>query len=108
MNINISIGLGNGKQVYGELYEVDEKVFADLDILEDHPNFYEREQIECQCLSDNNVIKAWMYFIKKFKPSLLNNTNYESYSNNGEHGLKYVDRYLRIKGYNHKSDVLMD
>lgn len=90
------------------MYEVDEKVLADLDILEDYPKFYQRKQIQFTRLDDaaSTSITAWIYFIKQFKPSLLNNTFYESYTNHGDHDLKYVDRYTRIKDYDHKGDVL--
>lgn len=93
--------------MYGELYEVDEKVLGDLDILEDHPNFYEREQTKCNCLKDNQEVTAWMYFIKKFKPDLLKQNTYERYSSSGPHGLKYVTRYERLENYKYQNDVLL-
>lgn len=82
---------GDGANVEGEVYEVDDIVFANLDELEDHPNFYVREQIIVTSL-ENSVEShnVWTYFIKKFNSNLLNQTKYESYSNMGSHGLKYV------------------
>lgn len=32
-----------GNHIQGEVYEVDEKMFANLDILEDYPKYYDRE-----------------------------------------------------------------
>ncbi|XP_063908247.1 putative gamma-glutamylcyclotransferase CG2811 isoform X2 [Zophobas morio] len=81
---------GEGTNVKGELYEVNDKVFANLDILEDHPNYYIREEREVQCLEDNKKVTTWIYFIKNFKSELLKQTTFESYSSEGPHGLKYV------------------
>ncbi|XP_044265086.1 putative gamma-glutamylcyclotransferase CG2811 isoform X1 [Tribolium madens] len=97
---------GNGTNVRGEVYEVDDKVFANLDTLEDHPNFYIREEKDVLLLNSNEKIKTWIYFIKDFKDDLLNKTTYESYSNAGSHGLKYVERYLRGDTYDHKLEIL--
>ena len=33
---------GSGNNIHGEVYEVDEKMLKNLDILEDHPNYYQR------------------------------------------------------------------
>lgn len=41
-----------GNRIQGEVYEVDEKMFANLDILEDYPNYYDRE-IQAITLSNN-------------------------------------------------------
>lgn len=90
----------------GEVYEVDDKVFANLDILEDHPNFYIREQRDVQTLNTNETIKTWIYFIKDFKEDLLKQTTFESYSNEGSHGLKYVERYLREESSDYKVNIL--
>lgn len=90
----------------GEVYEVDDNVLADLDILEDHPNYYIREQHQVQSLDDNSSITAWIYFIKNFKPELLKKQTFESYSNNDNHGLKYVSRYLRNDTIDYKAEIL--
>ncbi|XP_068893393.1 putative gamma-glutamylcyclotransferase CG2811 isoform X1 [Tenebrio molitor] len=97
---------GNGTNVRGELYEVDDAVFRNLDALEDHPNFYVREEREVLSLDDNRKITTWIYFIKDFKENLLKQTSYESYSSEGPHGLKYVTRYLRETTSNYKMKVL--
>ena len=33
---------GSGNKIHGEVYEVDENMLRNLDILEDHPNYYQR------------------------------------------------------------------
>lgn len=98
--------LGNGKHVKGEVYEVDDAVLANLDILEDHPNYYIREQHKVQSLKDNSSVTAWIYFIKNFKPEILKHQMLENYSNNDSHGLKYVPRYLRSTTADHKTEIL--
>lgn len=94
----------------GEVYEVDDKVFAQLDILEDHPNYYIRTKYDVEKLDGENkgtvVPDVWIYTIKNFKPELLKRTFYESYSNSGDHGLRYVERYLRGDTKSHKTDIL--
>ncbi|KYQ48751.1 hypothetical protein ALC60_12257 [Trachymyrmex zeteki] len=50
--------------------------------------------------------KAWIYFLPKFKSSLLDGAMYTSYSNNGSHGLKYCEKYVRDPSYDHRKEVL--
>lgn len=99
--------LGNGKHVKGEVYKVDDNVLKNLDILEDHPNYYIREPCQVRSLDENSSITAWIYFIKNFKPELLKKQMFESYSNNGNHGLKYVSRYLRNDTVDYKTEILI-
>lgn len=87
------------------MYEVCDKTLEQLDELEDHPNFYIRE-IKSIRLKNDNVIDAWVYFLKTFKKELLQKTMYETYSNKGDHGLKYLERYLRNENYKYKDDIL--
>lgn len=37
---------GVGDEIHGEIYEVDEAMLAQIDKLEDHPNYYLRQQIQ--------------------------------------------------------------
>ncbi|XP_014613992.1 PREDICTED: putative gamma-glutamylcyclotransferase CG2811 isoform X2 [Polistes canadensis] len=92
---------GVGHHVIGEIYDVDSKMLTKLDELEEHPNFYERtkEDVfmapESKLKHNKNIqevgmlTKAWIYFLPKFRSSLLEVPIYESYSNEGNHGLKY-------------------
>ncbi|CAG9838336.1 unnamed protein product [Diabrotica balteata] len=86
---------GNGTNIIGEVYEVDDKVFADLDILEEYPDFYTREQFDVTLLNGGSSVKVWIYVIQNFNPKLLNETYYESYSNSGSHGKPYDPSYLK-------------
>ncbi|KAF7992301.1 hypothetical protein HCN44_001626 [Aphidius gifuensis] len=86
--------------VLGEVYDVDSKMLEKLDELEEHPKFYLRTEENIMMTkneSDVNfeqvacVTKAWIYFLPKFKSELLNLTYLTSYSNDGDHGLKYAE-----------------
>lgn len=79
-----------------------------MDILEDHPSFYVREEKQVQDVNDGKLHTAWIYFIKNFKPELLQRQTYESYSNSDSHGLKYVERYLRSENSDYRSEVRSD
>ncbi|KAJ8934602.1 hypothetical protein NQ318_002946 [Aromia moschata] len=46
---------GNGTHVEGEVYEVDDKVLANLDVLEDHPNYYVRQLRDVRPLVDGDT-----------------------------------------------------
>ncbi|XP_017766841.1 PREDICTED: putative gamma-glutamylcyclotransferase CG2811 isoform X2 [Eufriesea mexicana] len=94
---------GFGHHVFGEIYDVDTKMLKKLDELEEHPTFYERSQedvhwaTEGKAKSTDNfdevstLIKVWIYFLPKFRASLLESPMYSSYSNEGSHGLKYCE-----------------
>lgn len=49
--------------------------------------------------------KAWIYFLPRYKSSLLDGAMYVSYTNNGSHGLKYCEKYVRDPSYDHRMDV---
>lgn len=99
---------GSGNNVWGELYEVDDNVLANLDTLEDHPTFYVREEKQVENVANNTTITAWIYFIKEFKSELLQRQMYESYSNSAPHGLKYVERYLRNESTDYRREIRSD
>ncbi|XP_014277603.1 putative gamma-glutamylcyclotransferase CG2811 isoform X2 [Halyomorpha halys] len=95
---------GVGNNVIGEIYDIDEKMLSNLDILEDCPNFYERSVIPIKM---NTVeLDCWTYFIKRFKDELLLKEMLVSYSNKGSHNLPYAERYLRDPSYDFRSEIL--
>ncbi|KAK4884669.1 hypothetical protein RN001_000940 [Aquatica leii] len=85
---------GTGHYVKGELYEVDEKVLANLDILEEHPTIYEREEKIVKRVDTQETTKAWIYFKKKFRTELLDLPLLEKYTNKDQ-GYSYVSRERR-------------
>ncbi|XP_015428580.1 PREDICTED: putative gamma-glutamylcyclotransferase CG2811 isoform X2 [Dufourea novaeangliae] len=94
---------GFGHHVIGEVYDVDTKMLKKLDELEEHPAFYERSETdvliapEAKVKANENfeevgtMLKVWVYFLPKFKASLLDSPMYSSYRNEGSHGLKYCE-----------------
>lgn len=100
---------GEGHHVCGELYEVCDKTLQFLDELEDHPNFYVRELEQLFLNGDkSNVTEGWVYLLKTYKPSLLENPMLENYSSSGSHGLRYMERYNRDVNYDYKSEVFLN
>uniref|UniRef100_A0A0V0GA40 Gamma-glutamylcyclotransferase family protein n=1 Tax=Triatoma dimidiata TaxID=72491 RepID=A0A0V0GA40_TRIDM len=95
---------GQGYQVLGEVYEVDEEMLHNIDILEDHPRFYVRRLEDIKINDDIN--QCWTYFLPKFKPEMLNKEMFEWYSSKGPHNLVYCERYNRDPNYNHKDEIL--
>ncbi|CAL1679904.1 unnamed protein product [Lasius platythorax] len=92
-----------GNFVLGEIYDVDSKMLKRLDELEEHPTFYERTEEEVLLTPEatlkpgktfeevGELTKAWIYFLPRYRSSLLDSPMYASYSNNGNHGLKYCE-----------------
>ncbi|KAK6642634.1 hypothetical protein RUM43_004136 [Polyplax serrata] len=105
---------GVGKNVKGEIYEVDDHVLSQLDILENHPSFYVRETESVQIIpqkEENNdskeELKCWIYFLKHFKPSLLSMPFLVEYQSEGNHAQPYLPPHKRTPGYQVKNDVLI-
>ncbi|CAB3223116.1 unnamed protein product [Arctia plantaginis] len=90
---------GNGHFVKGEVYNVDEDMLGRLDLLEDHPNYYEREQDDILIVKENSFSgqateqheRCWVYFLRKFKPELLKYPMLDSYTSGGPHGKQYLE-----------------
>ncbi|XP_074114019.1 putative gamma-glutamylcyclotransferase CG2811 [Cotesia typhae] len=89
---------GVGHQVLGEVYDVDSKMLEKMDQLEEHPTFYTRMEDDVLLAPDKPdfnfdqgiscATRAHIYFLPKFKSSLLEKPMYQSYSSEGTHGLK--------------------
>nr|CAD7268710.1 unnamed protein product [Timema shepardi] len=82
-------------------------MLASLDILEDHPAFYQRdiEHVRLISTEEENILKCWVYFLNKFKPEMLSLPHHENYSSTGHHGLQYLERYQRNPCYDFKQEV---
>jgi len=106
-----------GNHVLGEIYDVDSNMLKRLDELEEHPTFYERTEEKVLLALEaalkpgktfeevGESTKAWIYFLPKYRSSLLDGPMYASYSNNGGHGLKYCEKYVRDPSYDHRKEV---
>ncbi|KAK0163387.1 hypothetical protein PV327_007072 [Microctonus hyperodae] len=107
---------GTGNQVLGEVYDVDSKMLERMDTFEEHPDFYTRMDADVYLAPDKPnfdfeseiscAVRAGIYFLPKFKSTLLELPMYGSYSSSGSHGLKYAERYNRDISHNHRAEVL--
>ncbi len=52
--------------ITGEIFAADHETLTHLDRLENHPNWYKREEIEVTD-SDGNTVTAWMYVMPQSK-----------------------------------------
>lgn len=91
--------------IHGDLYRVDDKKRDFLDEFESHPRFYERLQTEVLApdetleggSGEQKMVQCWVYFLKNYKPDMLELEAYPSYDSCGPHGLRYVERYQRTQ-----------
>ncbi|XP_054257624.1 putative gamma-glutamylcyclotransferase CG2811, partial [Macrosteles quadrilineatus] len=80
---------GTGNNIQGEVYEIDDKMLSNLDILEDYPTYYTRRKESI--LLDDREEHCWTYFLNGHKPSMLQLPMMTSYSSAGDHGLVYME-----------------
>tara|TARA_B110000902_G_scaffold265169_1_gene348715 strand:+ start:4838 stop:5197 length:360 start_codon:yes stop_codon:yes gene_type:complete len=66
-------------KITGELYVVDETTFEILDILEGHPKWYERKEVDVMVEGIEHT--AWVYFNEK-QGSLIKSGNYDTRRSN--------------------------
>ena len=52
-----AVGIKGNNKIKGEVWEVDDKVFASLDAIEGYPDFYDRKQIS------STKGNTWIYYI---------------------------------------------
>ncbi|OXA61140.1 putative gamma-glutamylcyclotransferase CG2811 isoform X2 [Folsomia candida] len=83
-----------GKHIRGEVYEIDDKMLANLDILEEYPKLYTRREEEIDLHCDNEgtsrVVQAVAYFLSNFQPTLLERPHLDCYQSEGTHNLPYI------------------
>ncbi|XP_046669482.1 putative gamma-glutamylcyclotransferase CG2811 isoform X2 [Homalodisca vitripennis] len=98
---------GIGHNVSGEVYEIDEKMLSNLDILEDYPSYYTRRLETIVMKAEGSIQEqCWTYFLNGHKPHLLELPTMASYSSLGDHGLQYMERYRRDPAYDHRLEVI--
>ncbi|KAE8740576.1 hypothetical protein FOCC_FOCC013909 [Frankliniella occidentalis] len=96
---------GTGEFVTGEIYEVDDKMLKNLDVLEEYPAFYVREERLFKLSNNTSDVIAWVYLLQSFKESLLELPFLQEYRSEGVHGLQYCEPALRDESYDACSDV---
>uniref|UniRef100_A0A2M4CNS9 Gamma-glutamylcyclotransferase family protein n=1 Tax=Anopheles darlingi TaxID=43151 RepID=A0A2M4CNS9_ANODA len=75
---------GRGHQVRGEIYDIDDRMLARLDVLEDYPRLYERRPEAIQSegkTGGTEVVSCWIYLLQRFPPALLEKPMLEEYRN---------------------------
>ncbi|CAM1291806.1 GGACT (predicted) [Pycnogonum litorale] len=89
----LDTGGSDGLNVMGEIFRIDDKMLNKTDDLECHPHYYERFIEQYELLDGGKVIRTmncWCYFLKKFKPFMLDLPCLSEYSSLGDHHLPYV------------------
>jgi hypothetical protein len=71
------------QEIFGEMYDVDDKLLAHLDTLEGHPDVYTRTPTKCIMLETQAIVDCEVYMIFNFKPELLSLPFFSSYSDTG-------------------------
>ncbi|KAK4295661.1 hypothetical protein Pmani_031803 [Petrolisthes manimaculis] len=80
---------GKGEHVEGEVYKIDDKMLSKLDILEDHPKYYERK-IKKVRLESEEEVECWVYLLFEFKPYMLELPFLTTYLSKGDLSKPYV------------------
>ncbi|MCA1742937.1 MAG: gamma-glutamylcyclotransferase [Desulfovibrionales bacterium] len=62
-------------RIRGEVYEVGKEDFKRLDVLENHPFWYQREKISV-LLDNGTIMEVWVYFFPKVKGTLVSSGDY--------------------------------
>jgi len=66
-------------QIVGEVYAVGKETLEELDCLENHPSWYERQEVEI-ALGDGQQMIAWLYFSTQAKGKLNKDGDYSTWS----------------------------
>lgn len=94
---------GMGNYIAGEIYEVDDKMMKNCDILEDYPNLYDKEIQDLNIGVGDGTIPCYIYLLKKYPESLLKKPMLSEYRNTPE--LPYLDRSKRVDNILAKDDL---
>nr|XP_054761994.1 putative gamma-glutamylcyclotransferase CG2811 [Lytechinus pictus] len=98
---------GNGYNVQGEVYEIDNDILADIDEKEGYPDHYDRRKVKIimDKMADGSeptTLECWFYLLPRFRQSLLALEKHESYDSYGAHGKQYIQMY------NHKNNEWLE
>lgn len=94
---------GQGHQVRGEIYKVDDQMLEFLDDFESCPEMYQRTLVKLEVeewmgeekLASGSITEAFVYSTRTYQPEWLSLPCYENYDSYGDHGLEYEIRESR-------------
>uniref|UniRef100_A0A8C6TRK7 Gamma-glutamylaminecyclotransferase n=1 Tax=Neogobius melanostomus TaxID=47308 RepID=A0A8C6TRK7_9GOBI len=97
---------GQGHQVHGEIYQVDDQMLRFLDAFEGVPTHYQRTATKLEVkewaggetletLAPGSITEAFLYNATTYEPEWATLPTHQSYDSYGDHGLKYVEREAR-------------
>ncbi|XP_041637540.1 gamma-glutamylaminecyclotransferase-like [Cheilinus undulatus] len=94
---------GQGHQVQGEIYKVDDQMLDFLDDFESCPEMYQRTLVKLEVeewvgeekLVSGGITEAFVYSTKTYQPEWLSLPCYVNYDSYGDHGLEYEIRESR-------------
>lgn len=92
---------GTGHQIKGEIFEVDEKMLARLDLLEDYPAFYDRAVREIDVGTEKE--QCWLYYLNNFPEKLLSLPHLSEYKDTADK--RYQERCQRVSNILAKDDL---
>ena len=85
------------------MFSVDEKMLARLDVLEDYPEFYDREVKEIDMESGEVKENCWVYILKNYPAKLLKLPFLTDYRDTPEKA--YQSRCQRVSNILAKDDL---
>ena len=71
---------------------MDQEKLRLLDAFEGCPEYYDRLPVEVE-VHEGKIETVFVYFIKSFKPDLLEKPMLKEYLSEGDHGLPYETRF---------------
>ncbi len=93
------------QKVFGEVYEVDQKLLEHLDWLESHPALYTRTPTQCVMLDTQVIEDCDVYMVMNFKPHLLSLPHLSSYDDSLDKSCRYRSKGERDEDYLMASEI---
>jgi len=77
--------LSNASQIHGEVWQCDDDTLRTLDRLEGHPNWYKRERVKVDFISNQNLkpFEVWIYLMPMTTSEFQRVDNYPIIVRNG-------------------------
>nr|XP_014334769.1 PREDICTED: gamma-glutamylaminecyclotransferase isoform X1 [Bos mutus] len=86
---------GRGHRVFGEVYEVDERMLRFLDEFESCPDMYQRTRLHVALEGARVPLECFVYTTATYPPEWVHLPYLDDYDSQGKHGLRYNPRENR-------------